>query len=108
MWASSFAATLEAPVAPKSGTVPPNHGRWLYEDERRLPTRPESPQRKPQEPVAIGDLWLLGLPSKDRELVAQRQIFERKTSTALDCRDNTSSDASDYLPHESWTVHGFQ
>jgi hypothetical protein len=56
--------------------MPANNRIGLYKDHRSLPSRPESPQDHPKQPVRSGKPWLRMLSLQDTELLPQRQVFQ--------------------------------
>jgi len=46
-----------APVEPETGSVPPNHGLRLYNNEGLGPPRPQAAQNSPEQPVQRAQAW---------------------------------------------------
>ena len=59
-----------APEQPEAATVPADDRGWLDDDEARDPTRPESGQQHPEQPVDCPEPGPLASPVEDSELLA--------------------------------------
>ena len=66
------------PIELEPRPVPANHGVGLYEDQRMLPSRPETTQDHPKQFVRSGKSRMrMSLP-QDRKLLPQSQVFKKQ------------------------------
>src|SRR6266545_1953825 len=73
----SFAA-LPGPVPPPRGAMPPNHGLWLDEQQRRTPVGPHSCEQRPETPIPSAEPGACAAPLVDRELLPQGEVLEEQ------------------------------
>src|SRR5689334_14398802 len=58
-----------APIPTKPRSLPGHNSIWLHDDEHVLPTRPESPQRDPEQPIVHLHRRSRPLPLKHTQLL---------------------------------------
>jgi hypothetical protein len=75
---SAHGSALAAPVVAEAGPVPLHDGGGLDDVDGLVPVRPQLPQAEPKEAVAVFESRSLRLAFEHGELVAEREVFERK------------------------------
>ena len=62
--------------------MPTNNGFRCDDDQRLLPTRPETTSNNPEQPIEATEAGTWTSPFQYDKLLAQGEIFEEKSSTA--------------------------
>ena len=77
----------QLPIRPEAGPVPADHRFRGDDDERLLPTGPDSPSKYPEEPVkgAKARPWMP--PLQHGELLPKCEVFQNEIPTALKSLD---------------------
>src|SRR5262249_17731218 len=65
-----------APVKPKPGAMPADHGLRFDDDKHVRPTRPEPLQRDPEQPVEAGQAWARSFSLEHGDLLSQGKNFQ--------------------------------
>lgn len=63
--------------------MPTGHSLGLNEDESFLPLWPELSQQDPEESIGIGGSRSRAMSRENRQLLPQRQIFQKQVSTRV-------------------------
>ena len=71
-----------SPIQMKTSPVPADHRFWCDNDERQLPTGPDSPSKYPEEPVEGAKARPCMPPLQHGELLAEHKVFQDKIPAA--------------------------
>jgi hypothetical protein len=88
------------PIDFESGLMPSHNSFRLNQNQRLLPSTPESPQHHPEQSVGNGKsrLWMSLL--QDRKLLPKRQVFQQQVAARTDRPNNQNEQELQQTRHE--------
>jgi hypothetical protein len=89
----------QPPIQKEPSSMPAHDRFWGDDEERPLPTGPDSPSNDPEEPVETAQAWPRMAPLQNGKLLAQSQIFDEETSLRAKEANHRPNEKSDESKH---------
>ncbi len=87
------------PVLSKSRSVPLDHGRRLHHGQHLVPACPPSSEQYPEGAVGIRQARALHRSPKHTDLLAQREVFQRKLVVRPKAGENGTDECAEEIEH---------
>jgi hypothetical protein len=94
------------PIHLESGSMPANHRLWLDENQRLLPSAPESPQDQPEQSISGNKPRLRVPPFQNGQLLPKREVFQEKVASRAKGLNSQNGQESQMAQHEAILAKG--